>query len=126
MYNKVTLIGRLGKDPELTDVGSTKKCSFSIATSEHWNDKDGQKQEKTVWHNIVSWGKSAESCSQYLAKGSLVLVDGKIDSYQYEKDGEKKTFYSIKSDRVKFLDKKSEGSVSTLSGVPNSADNIPF
>src|SRR6185369_2711749 len=68
--NKVILIGNLGKDPEVrfTQTGSAV-ANFSIATSEQWNDRDGKRQERTEWHNIVVWGKQAESCGQYLSKG---------------------------------------------------------
>ena len=68
--NKVMLIGRLGQDPELKYTpGGAAVCNFSIATSESWTDKSGQKQEKTEWHRIVVWGKLAELCNQYLGKG---------------------------------------------------------
>ena len=78
--NKVILIGNLGKDPELrfTSNGSAV-AKFPIATSEVWNDRDGNKQERTEWHNIIVWGKQGESCGQYLAKGRQVFVEGSIN-----------------------------------------------
>ncbi len=77
--NKVILVGNLGKDPEVryTQTGSAV-ANFSIATSEQWNDRDGKRQERTEWHNIVVWGKQAESCGQYLSKGRQVYVEGSI------------------------------------------------
>lgn len=97
--NKVILLGRLGKDPE-TNNGITK---FSIATSEKWNDKSGQKQERTEWHNITTFGKLAEICQKYLAKGRIVYVEGKLSTSKYEKNGQ--TMYStgIIAETVQFI-----------------------
>jgi len=89
--NLATLLGRLGRDPELKYIASgTAVCNFSMATSEKWKDKAGAKQEKTVWHNIVIWGKSGEAANIILKKGSLVLVSGKIENRSYDKAGEKR------------------------------------
>ena len=76
--NKVTLIGRLGRDPELKyTAGGTAYCRFSIATDDSWTDKStGERQERTEWHNIVAWERLAEICGQYLAKGRLVYIEG--------------------------------------------------
>lgn len=81
MFNQVTLIGYLGRDPEIryTQQGSAVG-NFSIATSESWKDKGGQKQEKTEWHSCVAWGKLADFVAGYLKKGSLVLVQGKLQT----------------------------------------------
>jgi len=93
--NKVLLVCRLGKDPT-TKYGANGNpvCTFSVATSENWKDKDGNKQEKTTWHNIVAFGKLADICQKYLIKGKLVYIEGKIDNDKYEKDGT--TFYTSK------------------------------
>ena len=105
--NKVMLIGRLGKDPEIryTQSGSAV-TNFSIAVSESWTDKQGQKQEKTEWINCVAFGKQAETLEKYLKKGSLVYVEGRIQTDSYEKDG--KTVYSTKINigNFQFLDSK--------------------
>ena len=89
--NKVILIGNLGKDPELkTMANGTNMATFSLATTEVFKDKSGNKNQKTCWHNIVIWGKLAEIAGQYLQKGSQVYLEGQIDNRSYEKDGVKK------------------------------------
>lgn len=103
--NKVLLIGRLGQDPELkyTPSGSAV-CSFSLATSDTWTDKNGQKQERTEWHRVVVWGNLAELCNQYLAKGRQVFVDGSLQTRQWEdKQGQKRYTTEINAKNVQFL-----------------------
>ena len=103
--NKVILIGRLGQDPELkyTPSGSAV-CNFSMATSESWADKSGQKQEKTEWHRIVVWGKLAELCNQYLAKGRQAFVEGSLQTRSWEgKDGQKRYTTEINARNIQFL-----------------------
>jgi single-strand DNA-binding protein len=103
--NKVMLIGNLGKDPEVryTQTGSAV-ANFSIATTEQWNDRDGKKQERTEWHNIVVWGKSAEHCGQYLSKGRQVFIEGSIRTRSYDdKSGNKRYITEIVAQRVQFL-----------------------
>lgn len=87
--NKAILVGRLGKDPELRALQSgAQVASFTLATSETWKDKSGQKQEKTEWHNIVVFNESlAKLAAQYLKKGSRVYIEGQIRTRKYEKDG---------------------------------------
>jgi len=87
--NKAILIGRLGKDPELKYTQSGDPvANFSIATDESWKDRDGEKQQRTEWHNIVAWKKLAEICGQYLKKGQQVYIEGKIQTRKWEdKDG---------------------------------------
>lgn len=86
--NKVILLGRLGKDPDSrTTPGGQQVCNFSIATSESYV-KDGKKEEKTEWHDIVLWGKLAELAGKYLNKGDNVYVEGKIQTRSWEKDGQ--------------------------------------
>lgn len=104
--NRVHLIGRLGKDPELTYTQSgTAKCRFSLATSEVYFDHNQVKQEKTDWHNVVVWGKQAESAGKYLEKGREVYVEGKIEtrSWDDEKTGQKRYITEVKAQRVVFL-----------------------
>ncbi|MFN8370885.1 MAG: single-stranded DNA-binding protein [Bacteriovoracaceae bacterium] len=104
--NKVILLGRLGQDPELKYTPSgAAVCNFSLATSEAWNDKDGQKQEKTEWHRIVVWGKLAELCNQYLAKGRQAFVEGRIQTRSWDdtKSGTKKYTTEILANTVQFI-----------------------
>ena len=103
--NKVILIGNLGADPEVRYTqGGTSVCSLRIATTETWTDKDGQKQEKTEWHRVTVWGRDAENCGQYLAKGRLVYVEGRIETRKYQdKDGSDRYVTEIVAQTVRFL-----------------------
>ncbi|HEV7731905.1 MAG TPA: single-stranded DNA-binding protein [Candidatus Binatia bacterium] len=103
--NRVMLIGNLGKDPEVRFTpGGQAVARFSLATSEVFNDREGQRQERTEWHNIVVWGKQAETCGQYLAKGRQVYLEGSIRSRQYDdKDGNKRYITEVIAQRVQFL-----------------------
>lgn len=101
--NKVILLGRLGKDPETREVNGTNVCKFSLATSETWKDKSGQKQEKTEWHNVVIWGNQAEACGKYLKKGSQAFVEGKIEYRSYQKDDETKYITEVKAVNIRFV-----------------------
>lgn len=105
--NQVTLVGHCGKDAEVKTVGSSTLASFSLATRERWKDRNGEPQEHTEWHNVSVWGKTAEAIGKYLIRGKLVLVQGRIESREYEKDGEKRRAYGIKADRVLLLSKDS-------------------
>lgn len=103
--NKVIIVGRLGQDPELkyTPSGSAV-CNFSVATSETWADKSGQKQERTEWHRVVVWGKLGELCNQYLAKGRQAYVEGSLRTRSWEdKTGQKKFTTEIMASSVQFL-----------------------
>jgi len=83
--NKVMLIGRLGRDPELRyTAGGQPYVRFSIATDESWTDRNGERQTRTEWHNIVGWRKLAEICNQYLSKGRLVYIEGRLQTRQWE------------------------------------------
>lgn len=109
--NKVLLIGNLGRDPELKFMASGNAvCNFSVATTETWKDKAGEKQEKTEWHRIAVFGKTAELCGEYLSKGKTVYVEGRLQTREYEKDGVKRYATEIVGDRVQFLSPRSEGS----------------
>jgi single-strand DNA-binding protein len=103
--NKVILVGNLGKDPEVrfTNSGSAV-ARLSVATSEVWNDRDGNRQERTEWHNVVVWGKQGEHCGQYLAKGRQVYVEGSIRTRSYDdKSGTKRYVTEVVAQRVQFL-----------------------
>lgn len=103
--NKVIILGRLGQDPELKYTPSgAAVCNFSLATSESWTDKAGQKQEKTEWHRIVVWGKLAELCNQYLAKGRQAFVEGKLQTRSWDdKDGTKRYSTEVMASTVQFI-----------------------
>ena len=103
--NKVILVGHLGADPELKYTPSGQAVvKFNIATSESWNDKSGQKQERTEWHRIVAWAKLAEICGKHLSKGRQVYVEGRIQSRQWEdQQGQKRTTTEIIANTVQFL-----------------------
>jgi len=108
--NKVIVLGRLGRDPEVryTQSGAAV-ANFSIATSENWTDKaSGERKERTEWHNVSVFGKMAENCEKYIHKGSQVYVEGKIQTDTYEKDGETKKSMKIIANTVQFLDSKSD------------------
>jgi single-strand DNA-binding protein len=104
--NKVILVGNLGKDPELKYLPSgSPVCNFSIATTEIRKDQEN----KTDWHNIVVWGKTAEACSHFLRKGSQVFVEGRVSYQSWDKgDGEKGYKTEISASNVQFLGKKIE------------------
>lgn len=102
--NKVILIGRLGQDPEMKAVGQGATVTrLSVATSETWVDKNGQKQERTEWHRVTVWGKLAEICGKYLAKGRQVYVEGKLQTRSWEDNGQKKYATEIVAQTVQFL-----------------------
>ena len=102
--NLVVLEGRLGTDPEIKYTPSgAAVTNFTLATSEYWTDKSGTKQQKTEWHKIVVWGKQAEACSQYLAKGKTALVQGKLQTRSWEdKNGQKRYVTEINAVTVQF------------------------
>ena len=105
MLNKVILIGRLGRDPEVRYMPNGEAvCNFSVATSEKYTDKNGQRQEVTEWHNVTMYRKLAEIAGQYLTKGSQVYLEGKIQSRKYQgKDGIERTAYDIIANEMKML-----------------------
>lgn len=103
--NKVFLIGHLGRDPEVKFTkGGTAVCNFSIATSETWKGKDGNKEEKTEWHKIVTWGKLAEICGEYLSKGKQVYIEGRLETREWDdKDGNKRQTTEIVASQMTML-----------------------
>ncbi|HEY4175280.1 MAG TPA: single-stranded DNA-binding protein [Kofleriaceae bacterium] len=103
--NKVILVGYLGADPDMRYTPSGQGvCELRLATSESWNDKNGQRQERTEWHRVVVWGKRAEVCSKYLAKGRQVFVEGRIQTRTYDdKEGIKRYMTEIIASDVQFL-----------------------
>ena len=102
--NKVILVGRLGNNPDLKTLSpGNMVATFSVATSDTWT-KDGQRQERTEWHRVVVWGKQAENCSKYLAKGRQVYIEGKLQTRQWEdQQGQKKYSTEVVAQTVQFL-----------------------
>lgn len=109
--NRVILYGNLGRDPELRYTPSgAAVANFSLATSENFKDAEGQRQERTEWHRIVVWGKTAELCGQYLKKGRQAYLEGKIQSRQYDdKDGQKRYISEVVANHVQFMGAKDDG-----------------
>ena len=137
MVNKVTLIGRLGKDPDIRYTpDGTMVTNFTLATDEQWKDKNGEKVQKTEWHRIVSFGKLAEICGNYLVKGKLVFVEGRIQTRSWEdKDGVKRYTTEIVASNMQMLDSKGqnktdESSFEAASASANNGntpiDDVPF
>lgn len=131
--NKVMLIGRLGKDPEVRYTQSgVAVASFSLATSEKYKDKSGEQHETTEWHKVTLWNKLAEIAGSYLTKGSLAFVEGKLQTRKWtDKDGSDRYTTEIVGERMQMLGGKSDGSSAksndddraTSSDDP---DDIPF
>ena len=121
MLNKVILIGRLGRDPEVRYMpNGDAVCNFSVATSESWKDQNGVKQERTEWHEITLYRKLAEIAGQWLKKGSLVCVEGKIQSRKYtDKTGIERIAYDIIANEMKMLSSKNDiAPVATTNSPP--------
>jgi single-strand DNA-binding protein len=117
--NKVILLGRLGQDPELKYTpGGAAVCNFSLATTEAWTDKSGQKQEKTEWHRIVVWGKLAELCNQYLAKGRQAFVEGRLQTRSWEQEGTKRYTTEIMAATVQFIGGAATAGNNANAGAP--------
>jgi single-strand DNA-binding protein len=140
--NKVILVGNLGRDAELRYTpGGAAVATLNMATTEVWNDKAGQRQEKTEWHRVVLWGKQAESLSEYLTKGKQIYVEGRLQTRQWDdKDGNKRYTTEIRGDRVVLLsgggggrgapidrgDAGSQAAGPEPSSEPLTDDDIPF
>ncbi len=103
--NKVILVGRLGRDPETRYTGGGQAvANFSIATDETYKDRNGERQKRTEWHKIVVWGKQAEIAQQYLKKGSLLFLEGRIQSREWQdKEGQKRTSFEIVASNFRML-----------------------
>lgn len=127
--NKVIILGRLGQDPELKHTPSgTAVCNFSLATSESWTDKSGQKQEKTEWHRVVVWGKLGELCNQYLTKGRQAFVEGKLQTRSWDdKEGKKHYTTEILASTVQFIGGNANANTSTNDSKEyNQTNNMPM
>jgi single-strand DNA-binding protein len=138
--NKVILIGNLGRDPEIRYIPSGQAVTnFSLATTENFTSRDGKREERTEWHRIVVWGKTAENCAQYLAKGRTVYVEGRLQTREWEdKDGQKRRTTEVVAQTVQFLGGPrgsgappreaggSEGPGEEPTPSPAGGDDIPF
>lgn len=126
--NKVILIGRLGRDPEVRYMPNGEAvCNFSVATSETWNDRNsGQRQERTEWHNITLYRRQAEVAGQYLRKGSQVYLEGRIQSRKYtDKQGVERVAYDIICNEMKMLDTKNSNNGSSAEYQDSGYSNAP-
>lgn len=110
MLNKVLLIGRLGKDPELRySQGGMPIANFTVATDDYYTDKEGNRVEKTEWHRVVVFDRQAENCSNYLAKGSLVYVEGSLQTRKWQdQQGQDRYTTEIRARTVRFLERRGE------------------
>ncbi|MDO8519654.1 MAG: single-stranded DNA-binding protein [Deltaproteobacteria bacterium] len=144
--NKVILVGNLGADPEVRYTqGGQAVCNFNVATNERWKDKtSGQPEERTEWHRVVVWGKLAELCRDYLAKGRTVYLEGRLQTRKWEKDGVARYTTEVVAQTVQFLGARGEtksdmaghveggdtgGQATPASEGPppfNSEDDVPF
>lgn len=131
MVNKATLVGRLGKDPEIRETSAGKVAKFSLATDETYKDRDGERQKRTEWHNIVVWGKLADVCEQYIHKGDMIFVEGRIQSRAYEsqQDNTTRTAYEIIASAIKILQSTGDGNSTKQKKATKpqiSDEDIPF
>ncbi len=104
MYQQITIVGNVGKEPELKEVGGTKLCEFSVAVSRKWTTSGGEKREETTWFKVTQWGKGAEASARYLSKGRQVLVVGEVSVSAYvSKSGEAQASLGIRASTVQFI-----------------------
>jgi len=117
--NKAILVGRLGRDPETRYTsGGQAVCNFTLATDETYRDRNGERQKRTEWHRIVVWAKQAEIAQQYLHKGSLVFVEGRIQTRQWDdREGQKRTTVEIVATNFRMLGGRGEGGMAAGAGA---------
>ena len=140
-FNRITIVGYLGRDPEMRYLPSGDPvASFSVATTERWRTRDGQQQERTTWFNVSAFGKLAETCSQFLHKGSYVYIEGPLSQREYtDRDGAQRTSLDVRAREMRMLDRRDEGGESgaEMGGLPATGapapagqdanmDDIPF
>ncbi|HEX9036115.1 MAG TPA: single-stranded DNA-binding protein [Ktedonobacterales bacterium] len=129
--NKIMLIGNLGRDPEMSyTAGGQAMTKFSLAVSRRWKDESGERREETTWFNIVAWRQLAETCNNYLHKGSKVFIEGRMTSRKYtDKDGIERTVWDVTASDMEMLDPKGagQGGAQGSGGFEDtSADDLPF
>lgn len=121
--NKVIVMGNVGNDPEIRQTSSGQSvCNFNVATNESYEDKSGQRKDRTEWHKIVVWSKLAEICAEHLKKGNQVLVEGKLQTNSWEKDGKKNYSTNIVASNVVFMSKNEK----KIQSKDPFADDLPF
>ena len=121
-FNKVILVGNVGKDPEIRRFENNIKASFSLATSETYTPKGGDKVTQTEWHNIVAWRRLAELAENYIRKGSQLLIEGKLRYRSYDdRDGNKKYIVEVEADVIQLLGRKSDGPGQPGQGTQNNS-----
>ncbi len=125
--NKVILVGRLGKDPEVrTFESGAKKANFTMATSEYRKDKDGNREEFTEWHNIVCWRNLAENAEKYLTKGKMIYLEGKLRTRSWEDNGTKRYITEIEASTFTMLGSKSDETEQKVANATATApQNLP-
>jgi len=122
-------MGNVTRDPDLKRLDSgTSVCDIGVAINESWKDKEGNPREQTTFVDVVAWARQAETCAEYLRKGSPVLIDGRLQLDEWEKDGEKRSKMRVRADRVQFLGSKPSetGAAKGESGRDNGVDEMPF
>ncbi len=133
--NKVIVLGNLGQDPELRHTASGRPvATLRVATNEVWTDQNGERKERTEWHNVVVWGRQAENCAQYLSKGRQVFVEGRLQTRKWEdRDGNPRYTTEIVADRVQFIGGSGGGQAAVADNgaadvgpPPVGDDDVPF
>jgi single-strand DNA-binding protein len=124
--NRIIIIGNLGSEPEMRFTPNGRPVtSFSAATNRRYTTSEGERREETEWFTIVTWGRLAEQCNQFLSKGRLVYVEGRLRTHSWEgQDGQKRYRNEIVADRVSFLDRQASAPISEDKGVDASLDDI--
>ena len=125
--NKVIILGRCGKDPEVRMAGQNKVATFSVATGGKYKTKDGKEVDDTAWHNIVAWRTSADIVEKYIKKGSQVFIEGHISYRKYsDKDGVERNITDIVVDKIELLGGKAESSTAPQKFDPHAVKTTPM
>jgi len=125
--NRVILVGNLTKDPELKFITSgSAVANFRMAINRKWKDAQGQQKEEVCFVGVVVWGKQAEACGEYLKKGSPVMVEGRLQFREWEKDGDKRSILEVVAERVQFLSIGKREGGPDAAPAPSAADDLPF
>ena len=126
MENRVEIIGRLGRKPELKEGNGKKYCRLSIATDESYTDREGKRQQRTEWHNIAVFDRSAENCANYLDKGSLVRVIGSLFTRKRQENGADIYTLEVRVRNVQFMDRKASQGQQEDDYYPEASSDVPF
>lgn len=134
MYQKITLVGNLGQDPEMRYTPSGQAvCNMTVATDQRYTNGDGEKIEKTTWFRVTVWGKQAENCHKYLHKGRQVMVEGRLIADDYgnpkiwqKSDGSPAASFEVNAQTVRFLGSPNGASENSAGSAPEEDDEIPF